>query len=110
MAALRVSDILPEMLAAAKDSLGEDWPNVKDYAKIELRKLAQSMVDIAKLAATGKVNGKQAKVLLRIHRNTTMVVMLTVQGLGVITVENAINAALKAVRDTVNGALPFRLL
>ena len=37
-------------------------------------------------------------------------VMLTIEGLGVIAGENAINAALKAVRETVNNALPFKLL
>jgi len=110
MAKLRVSELLESMMVAARESLAEDWPRGRDYAKPELKRLAQSLIDITRLAATGNVNGQQAKALLRIHKNTTLSVMLTVEGLGVIAVENAINAALSAVRDTVNAVTPFRLL
>jgi hypothetical protein len=110
MATLRMTDMLESMMGAARESLAEDWPRARDYAKPEFKKLAQSLIDITRLAASGKVNGEQARALLRIHRNTTLTVMLTVEGLGVIAVENAINAALKAVRDTVNAVTPFRLL
>ena len=110
MATLRVTDLLDSMMGAARESLVEDWPRARDYARPELKKLAQSLIDITRLAVIGKVNRQQAKALLRIHRNTTLTVMLTVEGLGVIAVENAINAALAAVRDTVNAVTPFRLL
>ena len=110
MAKLRVSELLESMMGAARESLSDDWPRARDYAKPELKKLAQSLIDITRLAASGKVNRQQAKALLRIHRNTTLTVMLTVEGLGVIAVENAINAALEAVRDTMNAITPFRLL
>jgi hypothetical protein len=98
------------MVTAAKDSLSTDWSKVKDYAKPEFKRLAHTLVDIAKLAANQKVSAAEAKSLLRIHKNTTLMVMLTVEGLGIIAAENAINAALNVVRDTVNGALPFKLL
>ena len=110
MAGLRVSDLIESMTSAARESLAEDWPRGRDYAEPELAKLAQSLIDITRLAASGRINDQQAKALLRIHRNTTLTVMLTVEGLGVIAVENAINAALAAVRDTVNAVTPFRLL
>lgn len=107
---MKVSDILAPMVTAAKDSMGKDWPKVKDYGEPELKKLAQSLVDITKLTTSGKVNTQQAKALLRIHRNTTMIVMLTIEGLGVIAVENAINAALDAARKAVNTAAGIALL
>ena len=43
-------------------------------------------------------------------RNTAQIVLLTIEGLGIITVEKAINAAMKVVKDTVNEALDFALL
>jgi Asp-tRNA(Asn)/Glu-tRNA(Gln) amidotransferase B subunit len=107
---LKISELVTPMLAAGKDSLAADWPKAKDYANQEFKKLAQSLVDIAKLVAEGKVNSQQAKSLLQIHKNTTQQVLLTVQGLGIIAVENAINAALKSVRDAVNRAAGVAIL
>lgn len=52
----------------------------------------------------------QAQALLQIHRNTTQTVLLTIEGLGVIAVENAINAALSAVATAVNKAAGLALL
>lgn len=102
--------ILKPMVAAAHESLAKDWGKAEDYAKPELKKLATSLADIAKLVAADKVNKRQAKALLNIHRNTTQAVLLTIEGLGVIAVEDAINAALGAARDAVNGAVGFKLV
>jgi Asp-tRNA(Asn)/Glu-tRNA(Gln) amidotransferase B subunit len=98
------------MVAAAKDSLEKDWPKVKDYAQPELRRLAQSLIDITELVASDKVSGRQAQSLLRIHRNTSLTVLLTVEGIGIIAAEKAINAALKVVRDAVNAAAGLRII
>ncbi len=107
---LKIGDILASMVAAAKDSLSADWAHVRDYANPELKQLAQTLVDITKLAAHQKISAAEAKSVLHIHKNTALMVMLTIEGLGVIAGEKAINAALKAVRDVVNKALPFKLL
>jgi hypothetical protein len=37
-------------------------------------------------------------------------VFLTIEGLGIIAVENALNAAIAAIRSTVNGAVKFALI
>lgn len=105
-----VAEILKPMMAAARQSLDRDWGQAEDYAKPELKRLAASLADIAKLHAAGKVNKRQAKALLRIHSNTTQTVLLTINGLGVVAVEDAINAALGAARDVVNTAVGFRLV
>ena len=105
-----VAEIAGPMLAAAEQSLAKDWGKARDYAKPEMKKLATSLADIAKLVAREKVNRRQAKALLRIHRNTTQTVLLTIEGLGVIAVEDAVNAALGAARDVVNTAVGFRLI
>lgn len=107
---LKMSEILNPMLAAARKSLGKDWPKVKHYGEPELKRLAQSLIDITRLTAIGKTNSQQAKALLRIHRNTTLTVMLTIEGLGVIAVENAINAALNAAKTAVNTAAGIAIL
>ena len=108
--ALKLSDILTPMVDAAKNSFSKDWPKVKDYAKPELKKLAESLVTITKLIAAGKVNKQQGKALMRIYNNTAQMVMLTIEGLGIIAVENAINAALNAVKSAVNAAAGIAIL
>jgi len=110
MAELSVGDLVSDMLQAVKASLGKDYSKVKDFARPEVQRLARSVVDIAKLVAAGKVTKQQAKSLVAIHKNTTRVVFLTIEGLGIIAVENALNAAIGAIRDTVNGAVKFALI
>lgn len=106
---LKVSDVLGPMLDAAKKSLGKDWSKVKDYGEPEFKSLAQSMVDITGRIASGKISKRHGKALLRIHANTTQTVFLTIEGLGIIAVENAINAALKAARKVLKAAIGFSL-
>ena len=106
----KVSDILKAMLGAAKDELGQTWPEVQDFAKSEFKKLAQTLVDIGKLRAQGKITTKQAKILIRMQRRTTQTVLLTIEGLGILAVERAINAAIAVVRDTVNKAAGIVLI
>jgi hypothetical protein len=107
---LVLSELKTSMVVAARDSLKKDWPKARDFADAEFRKLAQSLKDIAVLAADAKVNTKQAKALLQIHANTTRMVLLTVKGLAKIAVDKAINAALGAVREAVNAAAGIALL
>src|SRR4029453_1076801 len=110
MAELSVGDLVSDMLQAVKASLGKDYSKAKDFARPEVQRLARSVVDIAKLVATGKVTKQQARSLVAIHKNTTRVVFLTIEGLGIIAVENALNAAIGAIRDTVNGAVKFAFI
>lgn len=107
---LKPTALARDMLNAARLSLGTDWPSVKDYAATEFRKLAQSLVNLAKLSASGTVTQQQAQALARIYQNTTQVVLLTIEGLGLIAVENAINSALNVVRDAVNAAAGLVIL
>ena len=104
------ADLVSTMVSAAKGSLGTDWIKVATYAESEFERLAASLANIAKLVADKRISGQEAESLLRIHRNTTMTVMLTVEGMGIIAVETAINAALGAVKDLVNGAAGVRIL
>jgi hypothetical protein len=98
------------MVAAARGSLGKDWKSARNFAEPELRRLANVLVEIGERAVKGEISEEEAKALLRIHRNTTATVMLAVNGLGILAVENAVNAALGVVRDTVNAATGFVLL
>ena len=103
-------ELVETMVAGAKGAFATDWPKARDYAGPEFARLAQAVRDIAALHAAGRISDLEARSLFEIHRNTTRVVFLTVEGLGLIAVENAINAAVGAARAAVNTALGFPLL
>jgi len=108
--AFDVRKLVRKMFKAFETSLAEKWPEVKDYAEAEAKKMAESLVMIEKLVITGQINEDQAKLHYQIQRNSTRIVLLTIEGLGIIAVEQAINAALDVLKDTVNTALDFTLI
>lgn len=108
--ALSASGLAKQMLAAAKDEVAEKWPDVKLYADAEARKLAQTLVMIEKLKVSGKITKKQADILLDMQKQTSRVVLLTIEGLSLLAAEAAINAAIKSIRDTVNDAIGWKLI
>ncbi|MBX9902355.1 MAG: hypothetical protein K2Y28_16385 [Burkholderiaceae bacterium] len=107
---LNVSQLGKDILGAFKGALTEKWPDIKDYAEAEAKKMAQTLVMIETLKLSGKINNEQANLHVEIQKNATRIVLLTLEGLGVLAVEAAINAALGVVKDTVNSALGFALL
>ena len=108
--ALDTAKLAKKMFTAFELSLTEKWPAVRDYAEAEANKIAESIVMIEKLMLTGQINEEQARLHLQIQQNATRMVLLTIEGLGIIAVEQAINAALDVLKDTVNKALDFTLL
>ncbi len=107
---LNVSDLASKMFEAFRGELSVKWPDVKDYAEAESKKLAENFVMIEKLKISGEISEEQAKLHHEIQRNATRAVLLTVEGLGLLAVEQAINAAMSVLKETVNGALDFSLL
>lgn len=103
-------ELAGSMVTAMRTSLGDDWDAARKYAEPQLRRLADILVEIGEMVAAGEISPEEARSLLRIHRNTTETVILAVKGMGIVAVENAVNAALGVVRDTVNGAVGVELL
>lgn len=105
--ALNAEKLSKAMLGAAKGKLDKNWPDIKEYARTEARKTAETLLLIERLALTGDINQAQAKALLRMQKASAQSVLLAVEGLGLLTAEAAINAALGAVKDAVNEAVGF---
>lgn len=110
MANIDIQQILPGMITAAQGVFDKRWPVIKDYAEAELEKLARTLVQIEKLKLSGQISDAEASVLFEMQKNTARAVMLALQGMSLLLVEGAINAALGAVKDIVNTALGFVLL
>ena len=107
---LKASQLASQMTAAAADELGEKWPDIRDFARGEFKKIAADIVLIGRLRARKKISSKRARLHLEMQKNATKTVFLTVEGLGILAVEAAMNAALKTIRDAVNTAVGFVLL
>jgi hypothetical protein len=108
--ALNVGDLAKTILAAAQDSLKKSWPDVKEYAEAEAKKTAQTITMIETLFLAGKITKTEARIHLRMQKNSSISVLLAIEGLGILAVEKAINAAVRAVKDVVNTALGFSLV
>lgn len=107
---LNASQLSKEILGAFKGVLTKKWPDIREYGEAESKKLAQTLIMIEALMASGKINEEQASLHLEIQKNATRTVLLTLEGLGILAVEAAINAALGVVRGAVNTAIGFALL
>ena len=107
---IKVDDLLAKMLEAAKSAFSKDWPAVKEHAETELKGVAEGIALVERLRIQGKISQKQAKLLIKMKKNTAQIVLLTIKGMELVAVENALNASLKVVKDNVNDALGFALL
>lgn len=108
--ALNIQDLLGPMLDAAKTVVGKQWPNIQNYAETEMKKIGEKILEIEKMKLEGTATEEKAKLLLDIQMNASKTVLLTVQGMAKIMAEQAINAALGAIKDIVNKALGFALI
>jgi len=107
---LDAGELASKMLEAFKGTLSGKWPDVQYYVEAESKKLAENFVMIEKLKLSGEITEEQAKLHHEIQKNASRSVLLTVEGLGLVVVEQAINAAMDVLKETVNGALDFALL
>lgn len=107
--ALNVSQLASQMLGAAVPLL-EKESGAASFAKTEFLKIAQTMEGINEQKAAGQINPEQASLLLDMQTLASRNVLLTLKGLDLLAVENAINAALSAVKDVVNKAVGFTLI
>ena len=108
--ALDLQQLLTPMLNAAKAVIGDKWPGIQKYAETEFKKIVQNILDIEKNKLQGNYSEDQARLLLNIQKNATKAVLLALEGMTLIMTEQAINAALGAIRDVVNKAIGFGLI
>lgn len=103
-------DVLKNMIGAASASLGNAWEDAKAYAEAEFTKMRDTLAFIQTEVVAGRMTPERAGLHLRMQKNAATAVLLTLEGLGILAVENAINAALDAVKAAVNTALGFPLI
>ena len=109
-ARLDVESLVRVMSDAAVGVLRQKWPTVRRYAETEFRKLGETVKLIADEAAAGEISEEEAMLLLDMQKNAMRSVLLTVEGLGILAAEQAINAALDAARAPITAAVGWAIL
>jgi len=107
---INVQAVAASMIKAAKGVFDTKWPIVQDFSEAEFDKLARTVAQIAKLKLSNQISEGEASVLFEMQKNTARSVMITLNGMSLLLVEGAINAALAVVKDNVNTTLGFVLL
>jgi hypothetical protein len=105
-----IPTLIKEMTDAAKKVLKSNWKELKPFAEQQLKNLAENIKLIAVLKAKGKIDEEKAKLHLAIQKESARTVFLTIEGIGILTAENAINAALKVIQTTVNKSIGWALI
>ena len=99
-----------KMFEAAKIALGTKFDLVKSFLRGESEKLAITLRMIMEASAKGEITHEDAEILLNQQKIAVVSVLTASEGMAAIAVQSAINAALKEVRDFINGKIGFALL
>lgn len=110
MSTINVDTLWPSMLAAFEKKITSNWLGIRDYVETEMKKLAQCFAAIVNMQTDGTLDKEQARRYFAIQKNATLTVLLSIQGLTLIAIEQALDAALSVVKDTVDKALGWPLL
>ena len=105
-----IEEIGKQMIEAAKGVVNDKWPATKSYFEAESKAYAARLATIVQLRTDGLISEERAKQHVAFQNNSWETVLLAVEGLNQLIVEQALNAAIKVIRDTVNKAIGFELL
>jgi hypothetical protein len=107
---LDVSELARTMIGAARDAAQERWPEMEAVAEVEFQRLATSIAGVGRLLAEGKIDESRARQYAHMHQVNSRSVLVTIEGLGLMTAERVLTAGVGAVAKVVNGVVKFALL
>jgi hypothetical protein len=105
-----VASITNTMITGVRHAIGDRWATIRALAEPELKKLAQTLEDVRELYAGQKITADHAVQLVEMQRNTAKSVLGTVEGLGLLTARDALDAAAHAAGAVVNRLVGFQLI
>jgi replicative superfamily II helicase len=104
-----IQQLVQKMLSASKGELGNHFKEARDYAAQSYKNILENADLLASKAANGELSEEQAKILLNMHIKAAQNVLLTIEGIGIVAAERAINAAIAVVKDAANALLPISI-
>jgi hypothetical protein len=107
---INTTDLASEIVAAMQGALTGHWQLARPYAEAEAHKFAETAKLIASGTASGEINPKQAKILVRMQGNASQAVLTAIETIGMIAAQDAINAAINVLKKAVNTAAGLTVL
>jgi hypothetical protein len=102
---LDINKVVSDMLQASSAALIKGGQQASEYASHEYAQFIDDIEHVQTMAEQGTITAAEAQALVDQHKMSMQAVLLCVEGLGVIAVQNAINAALKVLNDAIAAAL-----
>ena len=104
MADFDIDAVVKDMGKAAIPHLKGGAAKAKEFGRVEADKMARTALMLATGVAAGRIDKDEAKLVLELQRNASRSVLLAIKGLGIVAVENAINAAMGVLTKAVQKA------
>lgn len=102
---LNIAQVVNDMLQAALPHLTKGGRQASEFASHEFQQYIIDIEHIQSMVEEKKVTGEEAQFLVDQYKLSMKAVLLTVEGLGVIAVQKAINAALDVLNKALSTAL-----
>ena len=103
---LDFDQISKDMLSAAKLSLKDNIEDIKTLAEGELKDFARRTAELAEKVSEGSISPDQAKLILKIRQNSVETVFLSIAGIGLLAVQEAMNSIIDVLKGVINNAIP----
>lgn len=108
---VNVDEVLSAMTAAGKQVFADNWGTISTYAETEFKKMSQQMVDIAANVAKHELDPSQGysadvgKMLMDMQRLSTVSVLIAMSTMTMVAAQQALNAMLEIVKNTLGGVI-----
>lgn len=110
MAEIDGQEVFNAALMAMRGVFDDRWPKVRAFAQAESKAFLANMAEIQKMKLEGEIDEDEAATLTRMHTRSMEAVLVAVEGVSIALAEQAVNAAIIAVRDQINKAIGWALL
>lgn len=108
---VNVDQVLEAVTAAGKQVFADNWGTISTYAETEFKKMSQQMVDIAANVAKHEADASQGytaevgKMLMDMQRLSTVNVLIAMSAMTLVAAQQALNAMLEIVKNTLGGVI-----
>ncbi len=109
MANIDYEKIVSDCIDAAKGELGKTWKSLQPYAEHEFRHFAENATFLAQLKLQNAISDEELKARLEIQRLALSNTLLTIEGIGLISAQNIINAVLGIVFSAIKTVFSLAL-
>jgi hypothetical protein len=98
-------NLINAMLGAAAPNLVNGGANATSYATHEFTQFVQDVDNVNKMVAAGDITADDGQFNIDQYKLSMQSVLITVQGLSLIAIQNAINAALNVLNTAIQATL-----